>query len=104
MLGFDGISSMTAQLSKPVLDRIRRYAKEGRQLRAQYGPGDCVLLASKAGQHPVVILRATRVQFTEMRGAALVAWIRAEHPKGSLRCREPRPFSLANRSYPTSSS
>lgn len=69
---------MTEHLSKPARDRIRHYVKEGRELRANYGPGDCLLLAVKSGQNPVVILRAARVQFNEMRGAAVLEWIRAE--------------------------
>lgn len=81
---------MTEHLARPVLDRIRRYAKEGRELRVRYGPGDCLLLALKDGQHPVVILRATRGQFTEMRGAAVLHWVRAEHPQKRFPRMNPR--------------
>ena len=66
----------TTWLPKPVLDRIRRYAKEGRQPLVRYGQPDCLLLAVAMGQNPVVILRSSREQFTELRSAALIEWVR----------------------------
>ena len=57
-------------------DRIRRYAKEGRQPLVRYGQPDCLLLAVAMGQNPVVILRSSREQFTELRSAALIEWVR----------------------------
>jgi hypothetical protein len=73
---------MMDALSKPVLDRIRRYAKQGRELHARYGQDCCLLVAVAAGQTPVVILRSARDQFTELRKAAIVEWMRA----GRLKC------------------
>jgi hypothetical protein len=72
---------MMDALSKPVLDRIRRYAKQGRELHARYGQDCCLLVAVAAGQTPVVILRSARDQFTEIRRAALVEWMRAGKSK-----------------------
>ena len=71
-------------LPKPVLDRIRRYAQEGREPRARYGHDACVLMAFAIGQAPVVILRSTRREFAEIRSAALVEWMRAARTKRSL--------------------
>jgi hypothetical protein len=71
---------MMDTLSKPVLDRIRRYAKQGRELHARYGQDCCLLLAVATGQTPVVILRSARDQFTELRRAALVEWMRVGRP------------------------
>ena len=65
------------KLPKPVIDRIRRYAKEGRQPLARYGHDGCLLLALANNQLPVVVLRSTRKEFTEIRSAALVEWTRA---------------------------
>jgi hypothetical protein len=65
------------RLPKAVLDRIRRYAKEGREPLARYEPDGCLLLAISTGQLPVVVLRSTREDFTEIRSAALVEWLRA---------------------------
>jgi hypothetical protein len=74
-----------SQLPRPVLDRIRRYAQEGREPRAQYGTDSCMLLAVAMGQPSVVILRCTRREFTEIRSAALVEWTRAARVKTSWR-------------------
>jgi len=72
-------------LPKPVVDRISRYAKEGRQLRAVFGPEGCRLLAVAGGRIPVVVLRAdTLDQFARLRTAALLEWRRAT---GALRGR-----------------
>ena len=65
-------------LSKPVLDRIRRYSKAGWEPHARYGRDVCLLVAVAAGQIPVVILRCARYQFAELRSAALVEWLRPE--------------------------
>ncbi len=72
------------RLSKPVLDRIHRYAKEGREPLARYGHENCVLLALAHGQLPVVILRSPRNEFTEVRSEALVEWVRAARQKPAL--------------------
>ncbi len=72
-------------LPKPVVDRISRYAKEGRELRAVFGPDGCRLLAVAGGCIPVVVLRAdTPDQFAQLRTAALLEWRRAT---GALRSR-----------------
>lgn len=69
------------RLPKPVVDRIGRYAKEGRQLRAVFGPEGCRLLAVAGGRIPVVVLRAdTPDQFARLRTAALLEWKRATGP------------------------
>ena len=73
-------------LSQPVLDRIHRYAKNGWKPRARYGQNCCLLLAVAMGQMPVVILRSPREEFTEIRSAAVIEWMRtgadqlASHP------------------------
>ena len=77
----DAVSS----LPKPVLDRIRRYAQEGREPRARYGHDECLLMAFANGQTPVVILRSTRREFAEIRSAALVEWMRAARMKTTWR-------------------
>ena len=64
-------------LSKPILDRIRRYAQEGREPIARYGYDGCLLMAITTGQPAVVILRSTRREFAEIRSAALIEWMRA---------------------------
>ena len=74
-----------SQLPRPVLDRIRRYAQEGREPRARYGSDSCMLLAVAMGQPSVVILRTTRREFTEIRSAALVEWMRVARLKTGLR-------------------
>ena len=72
-------------LPKAVLDRIHRYAKEGREPLARYEPDGCLLLAIATGQLPVVVLRSTREEFTEIRSAALVEWFQAAPLKSSAR-------------------
>jgi len=64
-----------------VLDRIHRYAKEGREPLARYEPDGCLLLAIATGQLPVVVLRSSREEFTEIRSAALLEWLRAAQLK-----------------------
>jgi len=64
-------------LTRPVLDRIRRYAKEGWEPHARYGHDSCLLVAVANGQIPVVILRSARKEFSELRSAAMVEWLRA---------------------------
>jgi hypothetical protein len=76
-----------SMLPRPVLDRIRRYAQEGRQPLARYGQDACMLVAVAMGQPNVVILRTTRREFTEIRSAALVEWMRAARTKS---CRKAR--------------
>lgn len=71
-------------LSKPVLDRIRRYATEGWEPHARYGQDGCTLVAVAMGRIPVVILRSAREQFTELRSAAMVEWLRAGKSKRRL--------------------
>ena len=73
------------KLSKPILDRIHRYAKEGRQPLARYGHDSCLLLAHTYGQLPVVILKSRRQEFTEIRSQALVEWMRAARQRPALR-------------------
>jgi hypothetical protein len=68
-------------LPKPVRDRIHRYAKEGREPRVRYSKDGCLLMAVAMNQIPVVILRATKEQFDEMRSAALVEWTKASGRK-----------------------
>jgi hypothetical protein len=70
-------------LTKPVLDRIRRYAKEGWQPHARYGRDGCLLVAVAMGQIPVVILRSARNEFSEIRSAAMVEWMRAGRARPS---------------------
>jgi len=65
-------------LSKPVLDRIRRYSRAGWEPHARYGRDVCLLLAIAAGCLPVVILRCAREQFTEIRSAAMIEWLRSQ--------------------------
>lgn len=73
------------KLPKAVLDRIRRYAMEGREPLARYEPDGCLLLAIMTGQLPVVVLRSTREDFTEVRSAALIAWLRAAQLRTAAR-------------------
>jgi hypothetical protein len=71
-------------LPKPVVDRIGRYAKEGRELRAVFGPEGCRLLAVAGGRMPVVVLRANSMdQFAHLRTAALLEWKRATSARQS---------------------
>ena len=79
------VKSAPSLLPKAVLDRIRRYAKEGREPLARYEPDGCLLLAIASGQLPVVVLRSTREDFTEIRSAALVEWLHAAQLKTSPR-------------------
>jgi hypothetical protein len=65
------------RLPKPVVDRIRRYAEEGRVLHASYEHNCCRLLAMADWQLPVVLLLSTRGKFTELHSAALTEWTRA---------------------------
>jgi hypothetical protein len=65
------------RLPKPVVDRIQRYAGEGRALHASYEHGCCRLLAMADWQLPVVLLQSTPSNFTELRSAALAEWTRA---------------------------
>ena len=78
------VKSETHKLPKPVIDRIRRYAAEGREPLARYGHDGCVLMARAMGQPPVVILRSSAREFTEIRAAALVEWTRVAHRKAPL--------------------
>jgi hypothetical protein len=64
-------------LPKPVLDRIHRYAAEGRVLQVSYGEDCCRLLAVANWQLPVVILRSSKDKFAEMRVAAQSEWTRS---------------------------
>jgi hypothetical protein len=64
-------------LPKPILDRIHRYAKEGRALHASYEHDYCRLLAMADWQLPVVLLLSTPGKFKELRSAALTEWTRA---------------------------
>ncbi len=74
----ESTKAITDWLPKPVLDRVRRYAREGRELHARYGHEGCLLLACAMGQLPVVVLRTTsREQFAPMCSAALIEWARA---------------------------
>jgi hypothetical protein len=72
-------------LSKPVLDRIRRYATDGWEPHARYGQDCCLLVAVTMGRIPVVILRSARDQFTELRSAAMIEWMRAGRTKAPVR-------------------
>jgi len=76
-----------ARLPKPVLDRIRRYAKEGRQPGTRLSSDSCSLLALAFGQLPVVIVRSSPKQFRDIRSAAMVEWSRAAGLKRSSRSR-----------------
>jgi hypothetical protein len=71
-------------LSKPVIDRIRRYATEGWEPHARYGQDGCLLVAVAMGQIPVVILRSEREQFAELRSAAMIEWSRATRNKSAV--------------------
>jgi hypothetical protein len=65
------------RLPQPVLDRINRYAEEGRVLQARYEPDHCRLLAVANWQLPAVILRSSKDKFREMQSAAQAEWTRA---------------------------
>src|SRR5713226_7113466 len=68
-------------LPRPVLDRIRRYASEGRVPLVRYEHGYSLLLAVATGQIPVVVLRAPSEEFAELRRAVLVEWTRTAKRK-----------------------
>jgi len=70
-------SDSNSALPKPVLDRIRRYAAEGRFLQVSYGEDYYRLLAVANWQLPAVILRSSKDKFAEMRSAAQTEWTRA---------------------------
>ena len=64
-------------LPKTVLQRIHRYAGEGRQLKAVYHAGESRLLAVTLGEMPMLVLRASNPeQFAEMRSEAFMEWKR----------------------------
>jgi len=69
-------SDAISALPKPVLDRIHRYAAEGRVLQVSYEEDCCRLLAVMNWQLPAVILRSSKDQFPEMRSAAQTEWTR----------------------------
>ena len=70
-------SNAISALPKPVLDRIHRYAAEGRALQVSYEEDCCRLLAVTNWQLPAVILRSPKDRFPEMRSAAETEWTRA---------------------------
>ncbi|MCW5978831.1 MAG: hypothetical protein KIT09_12175 [Bryobacteraceae bacterium] len=64
-------------LPKPVIDRVARFAREGRQLRAVFGPEDYRLVATAVGQLPVVVVRAHDPErFAGLRSAVVLEWSR----------------------------
>ena len=65
-------------LPKWIVDRIHRYARDGRALRTRYRNASGLLVALKAGSTPLVVFRETGERFFEMRSRALVEWFRAE--------------------------
>lgn len=69
-------SDAISALPKPVLDRIHRYAAEGRVLQVSYGEDGCRLLAVANWRLPAVILRSPKDKFAEMRNAAQAEWTR----------------------------
>lgn len=80
-------TATTSSLPKPVLDRIRRYAKEGWEPRSVFGHDGCRLLAVSAGENPIVVLRAaSRDGFSELRSAAMVEWMRAAKARLPRHC------------------
>jgi hypothetical protein len=70
-------SDAISALPKPVLDRIHRYAAEGRVLQVSYEEDCCRLLAVMNWQLPAVILRSSKDKFAEMHSAAQTEWTRA---------------------------
>src|ERR1700719_3964636 len=64
------------RLPKPVVDRIHRYAEEGRVLHASYEHNCCRLLAMADWQLPVVLLLSTPGKFKQLSRAALTEWTR----------------------------
>lgn len=80
------IEQRTCEMSlpKPVIDRIGRFAREGRQLRATIGPEGYSLLATAMWQPPVVLARATNAeQFAGIKSAVLLEWSRVRRQLGS---------------------
>ena len=75
---------MSKDESKPHL-LIVEDARDIREPLARYEPDGCLLLAIATGQLPVVVLRSTREDFTEIRSAALVEWLRATELRTSPR-------------------
>jgi hypothetical protein len=73
-------------LPKRIVDRIHRYAAEGRALRVRYGSAGGLLLALKAGSAPLVVFRETGERFVEMRSTALIEWFRAKRNRSSDHC------------------
>jgi hypothetical protein len=74
------------RLPKPVMDRISRYAGEGRQLRAVFGPEGCRLVAVAAGCVPAVVVQAhTQEEFAQLRTTVLLEWKRASRTLRSRR-------------------
>jgi len=71
------VQKAVTTLPKPVLDRINRYAEEGRVLEASYERDYCRLLAVANWQRPAVILRSSAVEFSQMRSAGQTEWTRA---------------------------
>jgi hypothetical protein len=67
-----------ASLPQRIVDRIHRYARDGRGLRVRYGKAGGLLVAFKAGCAPLVIFRETGERFIEMRSSALLEWFRAK--------------------------
>ena len=81
-------------LPRPVVDRISRYAAEGRQLRTVFGSQGYRLLAVTLGRVPAVVLRADNAdQFAEMRSAVVEEWlrIRRRNGRGRRQMRQPLP-------------
>ncbi len=68
-------------LPRPVVDRIHRYAEEGRVPLVRYERDQCLLLAVAKWQPPAVLLRSSRAKFTGMRTAALMEWARTSRRK-----------------------
>ena len=75
---------MITKLPKPVVDRIRRYATEGRAPLTRSAQGGYQLVATAMGQLPVVILSGTGHEFTAIRSAALIEWKRAAKRRNGL--------------------
>ena len=71
-------------LPRAVLDRIHRYAEEGRVPQVRYEHDHCYLLAVSKWQPAAVLLRSNRAQFTGMRAAALTEWARATRSRRKL--------------------
>ena len=64
-------------LPKPVIDRIGRFAREGRQLRSMVGPEGYSLLATAMYRQPVVLARANNAEeFAGIRSAVVSEWSR----------------------------